>query len=167
MRRRNALKGQILILIILVVIGLILIFAVSSLLSSRRRNAPVVQDAFWRVGDQTVTTARVGQDAEAHVVVRATEEYVGSIVVKIRKDVHLWSDSDYHMQTFPVNIRGGESEDLTVSFTPDQASVEGFRGLNGYFIQVDFQATGTTWTMENTYPPRLTVVTIPQDLHPL
>lgn len=161
MRRRNALKGQILILIILVVIGLILIFAVSSLLSNRVRNAPVVQDAFWQVGDQAVTTARIGQNVEAHIVVKTTEEYVGSIVVKIRKDVRYWSDNDYHIQTFPVNLSGGETEELAVSFMPDQASGGGFRGLNGYFIQVDFQATGTTWTMENTYPPRLTV--IPQD----
>jgi len=159
LKKRNATKGQILILIIIVIIGIILIVGLSSLLSNRRRNAPVVQDAFWEIGDQTVTTTRVGQEVEAHIVVRASEEYVGSIVVKIKKDINLWPDSDYHIQTFPVNIRGGETEDLTVSFMPDQASSGGFRGLKGYFIEVDFQASGTTWTMENTYPPRLTVTT--------
>ena len=157
MRRRNALKGQILILVIIVIIGIILIVGISSLLSNRTRNAPVVQDAFWQVDDQAITTARVGQEITAHVEVKANEEYVGSIVVKIRKDISFWPDSDYHIQTIPVNIRGGETEDLTVSFIPDQASGGGFRGLKGYFIEVDFQVSGTSWTMENSYPPRLTV----------
>ncbi len=150
-------KGQILILIIIVIIGIILIVGVSSLLSNRNRNAPVVQEAIWVVGAHTVTTARVGQDVEAHVVIQTSEEYVGSVVVKIRKDIRFWPDSDYDVKTFPVNLTGGETEDLTMSFTPDQASGGGFRSLNGYFIEVDFQVTGTTWTMENSYPPRLTV----------
>lgn len=157
MKKRNSSKGQILIIIIIVIIGIILIVGLSSLLSNRRRNAPVVQGAFWEIGDQAVTTARVGQEVQAHIEIKANEEYVGSIVVKIKKDISLWTDSDYHVQTFPVNIRGGDTEDLTVSFMPDQASGGGFRGLKGYFIEVDFQASGTTWTMENTYPPRLTV----------
>ena len=134
MRRRNSLKGQILILVIIVIIGIILIVGISSLLSNRTRNAPVVQDALWQVDGQALTSARVGQEITAHVEVKANEEYVGSIVVKIRKDISFWPDSDYHIQTIPVNIRGGETEDLTVSFIPDQASGGGFRGLKGYFI---------------------------------
>lgn len=156
MRRLNSLKGQGLILILLVLLGLVIVFVALSGVSVRVRSAPTVQEAVWQVSDQRVTAARIGQEVEAVTVVKAVEEYVGSIVVKIRKDTRLWPDSDYQVSTFPVNLRGGEDKELRILFAPDEASGG---SLRGYFIEIEFQVTRTTWTMENSYPPRLTVTT--------
>lgn len=155
MRRRQTSKGQILLLILIVLLGLVLIFGLFSTVSVRVRVAPTVQEAVWKVGDSIVSTARLGEKVEAQVVIQATEEYVGSVVVKIRKDITWWPDSDYHISTIPVNLVGGEEEEIKLSFAPDEASAG---SLRGYFIEIEFQVTKTTWTMENSYPPRLRVI---------
>jgi len=147
-------KGQILILIVLVLIGLVVIFALFSRVSVRIRAAPIVREAVWSVDDSVVSTASVGENVETHIVVEAVEEYVGSVVVKIKKDIRWWPDSDYHVSTIPINLKGSEQKTIEIAFTPDEASSGGMRG---YFIEIDFQATRTTWVMENSYPPRLRV----------
>lgn len=96
----------------------------------------------------------MGQQVAAHVVVKAAEEYVGSIVLKVKKDVRLWFDSDFQMSTILINLKGGQQQEIEIQFTPDQASGG---NLRGYFIEVDFKATGTSWVMESSYPPRLTI----------
>lgn len=155
--RRRQTSGQILILIVLVLVGLVLIFALFSRASVRVRAAPIVREASWTVDGSTVSTASLGDKVEAHVVVEAVEEYVGSIVVKIRKDVSHLPDSDFHISTIPVNLKAGEEQEIEIVIMPDEASSSGFFGLRGYFIEVNFQVTSTTWVMENSYPPRLRV----------
>jgi len=157
LRRRQTSKGQTLILIVLVLLAVVLIFGLLSILSARVRAAPIVREAFWLVDDQRVSTATLGDKVEAHVVIKVTEEYVGSIVVKIRKDVAHSFDSDFHISTIPVNLKGGEEKEIEITFTPDEPSSSGFFGLRGYFIEVEFRVTRTTWVMENSYPPRLKV----------
>jgi len=147
-------RGQAFVLILLVLLGIIVVSALVSTRSARVRSAPVVQEAFWRVEGRRATTASAGAGVEAHVIVEATEEYVGSMVVRIRKDISFWSDSDYSIKTVPVNLRGGQETELELAFVPDQASAG---SLRGYFVEVDFSATGTSWVMESSYPPRLRV----------
>jgi len=154
LRQRQAAKGQILILVLLALIGLVLIFGLISMFSVRVRAAPRVTEAFWTTRDQTVTTISLGAEVKAHVMVQAREEYVGTMVIMIKKDVRLWFDSDYHISTIPVNLKGGDQKELEADFTPDEASGG---SLRGYFIEIEFKVTRTRWTMENTYPPRLTV----------
>jgi hypothetical protein len=151
LRRRDT-NGQILVLVLLVLIGLVIIFALFSSFSGRVRAAPIVREAIWIVGGSG--RASVGDNVEARVEVQTVEEYVGSVVVKIRKDIRWWPDADYHVSTIPLNMRGGETTEIEVAFTPDEDSSSGMRG---YFIEIEFQATRTTWTMENSNPPRLTV----------
>jgi len=147
-------KGQAFILILLVLLGIIVVFVLLSNRSARVRLAPIVQEVFWRVDGQKVITASVGVEVEAHMIVKASEEYVGSIVVRIRKDISFWPDSDYSVKTVPVNLRGGQETELELAFVPDEAS--GGR-LRGYFVEVDFSAARTSWVMESSYPPRLKV----------
>lgn len=154
MKRRQSAKGQILILVLLVLIGLVLIFGIISMFSARTQAAPQVVEAFWTRRDQPVAVVTLGDGVTAHVIVQAKEEYVGAVVVRVRKDVRLWFDSDYGISTIPVDLKGGDQKELTVEFTPDEASTG---NLRGYFIEVEFKVTRTRWTMENTYPPRLTV----------
>jgi len=147
-------RGQMLIiaLIVLVLIVVIIVLGVASL--GKRQN-PIVLEALWQKNDQRITEANRGDELHAYVVVRAEEEYVGSILVKVRKDIALWIDTDYEFSTFPVNLRGGQTTELELSFIPDQASSG---RLRGYFVEVDFQVTGSNWVMEDSYPPRLKIV---------
>jgi hypothetical protein len=147
-------KGQIFIIILIVLLIIVVVFVVFSSRSSQVSAAPVVQEVFWQVYGRNVTAAHIGDEVEAHAIVKATAEYVGSILVKIRKDIAYWSDSDYSVKTVPVNLNGSQATELVLDFVPDQAS-EG--RLRGYFVEIDFQATHTSWTMENSYPPRLMV----------
>jgi len=142
---------------IIVLVGLFLVFGLLSALSGRGRATPLVKEASWLVNEQEVSTANKGEEVEAHVVIEATEQYVGSIVVRVKKDVSLWFDSDFQVSTIPVDLVGGEEKTIRIEFTPDEASGGGLGGLRGYFIEVEFQATRTTWGMENSYPPRLRV----------
>jgi len=147
-------KGQIFIIVLIVLLIIVVVFVVFSARSSQVSSAPVVQGVFWQLNGGNVTAAHVGDEVEAHAVVKATQEYAGSVVVKIRKDVAFWLDSDYSVKTIPVNLTAGQATELVLDFAPDQAS-EG--NLRGYFVEIDFQTTHTSWNMENSYPPRLTV----------
>jgi hypothetical protein len=159
MERRQGSKGQILIIILLMIFGFIVISGLISIFSGREGSAPVVKEAYWLVNGDKASTSSLGQEVEAHVVVQATEQYVGSIVVKIRKDVRLWPDRDFAVDTIPIDLAGGDEKTIELDFTPDETSHGSITGLRGYFIEIEFRATRTTWTMENSYPPRLTVTT--------
>ena len=159
MRRCQASKGQILVLILLVIFGLIVVSSLISIFSGRDRGAPIVKEAYWLVDGEKASTCSLGQEVQAHLVIQAVEQYSGSIVVKIRKDVRLWFDSDFAVATIPVNLAGGNEKTLEIAFTPDEASHGTVTGLRGYFIEIEFKATRTTWEMEDSYPPRLTVTT--------
>ena len=150
--RRN--RAQALILIVIIIIGVAIVLVALSVFSSRQRASPLVVEAFWQTDDQQVSATASGREIHAHVIVKATEEYVGSIVVKVRKDISLWPDSDYQTATFPVNLTAGEQEDLELNFRPDEASNS---RLRGYFLEINFKVAGATWVMENSYPPRLMV----------
>ena len=159
--KRRGDKGQILVLILLVLVAAVVVFALLSARSSRVAAAPKVVEAFWRVDGHKVTSVSVGDKVEAHVAIQATEQYVGSVVVKIRKDVAIWPDSDYSVVTVPVDLRGEAERQISLEFVPDEASsTGGFGGLRGYFVEVEFSATGTSWTMDGGYPPRLQVTKI-------
>jgi hypothetical protein len=159
MKRRHASKGQILIIILLIIFGFIVISGLISIFSGRDASAPVVKEAYWLVNGDKASTSSLGQEVEAHIVVQATEQYVGSIVVKIRKDARLWPDSDFAVDTIPLDLAGGDEKTIELAFTPDEISHGNITGLRGYFIEIEFRATRTSWTMENSYPPRLTVTT--------
>jgi len=142
-------------LIFIVLLAAVVVFAFMMTESSRVQASPEVQQAFWRVNSHNSTTANIGEEVQAHVIVQAKEDYSGSTVLKIRKDVSFWSDSDYATKTFPIDLKSGQTTELELTFTPDQASAG---RLRGYFMEVDFLVTHTHWAMANSYPPRLTVV---------
>ena len=154
MRAQQSRKGHAFLLIVILLVGIIVALALLSTWLVRVRHAPIVQDAFWEVNRQRVTIVGVGAEVKAHIVIKATEEYVGSVVVKIRKDVAIWLDSDYDILTMPVNLVGGQEKEIELVFVPDKPSGG---GLRGYFIEIEFKATRTGWVMENSYPPRLRV----------
>jgi len=156
--RRDQKKGQIIIFIILLILGLIIISGLISFFSGRNRPAPTIKEAYWLIGGQRTSTGNVGEEVKAHIVIETAEQYAGSIVVKVRKDVRLWSDADFTVSTIPVVIAGGDQETVDITFAPDEATHGTVTGLRGYFLEVEFKASSTTWTMENSYPPRLTVV---------
>lgn len=122
--------------------------------STQLRPAPSVQNSYWVVSGTRSTVAIVGEEVEAYVVIQVGEEYIGSVIVKIRKDLSYLPDTDYATATIPVDIKGGQSANLEMTFSPDQASTG---NLRGYFIEVIYSAQHTGWVMNNAYPPRLRV----------
>jgi len=146
-------KGQ---LFLVAVVFLVIIIAFT-LLATRfvsTQPSPVVEDVSWRVNGREVTSAIVGSEVEAHIFVKATGEYTGSIVVKVRKDVAFWFDRDYAVSTTPVSLTGTQRFEIKLNFVPDEASSG---SLRGYFIEVEFSATKAQWVMDNSYPPRLRI----------
>jgi len=153
---KRAARGQ----LFLVAVVFLLIIIAFTLLAAQyvsTRPSPVVEEASWRVDGRKVTSVSLGSRVEARIVVKATGEYVGSIVVKVRKDIALWFDKDYVISTTPATLNGGQTLEIKLNFVPDQASGG---SLRGYFVEVEFSVTKATWTMENSYPPRLTVLSV-------
>jgi hypothetical protein len=149
-------KGQILIFIVLILIFAFVVIALFSGGFGGGKSAPAVLESYWSVGGRRDTTAVVvGESVEAVVVIKPSEQYVGSVVLKVRKDVQWWFDKDYAVATVPLDLRGGVERELSLEFVPDEASGG---SLRGYFIEVEFSAVGATWTMDSAYPPRLEVV---------
>jgi len=152
-------KGQAFILIVVVLLVMVVLLVLVPMREARVKSTPFVQQVFFQMSGQNVTTSYVDEDVEVHVVIKATEQYSGSIVVKVRKDVSLWFDSDYTVKTFPVDLAGDQVSELELAFVPDRASGS---TLRGYFVEIDFTATHTDWVMENLYPPRFRVLQNPQ-----
>ncbi len=148
-------KGETFLGSILMLLFLLLVFAALVTYSGMIRPSPIVDEAFWLAGEEKVSTVHIGSKMEAHVVIRATGEYVGSVVVKIRKDIAFWLDKDYAIMTEPLSLRGDERTELALAFIPDKASTG---NLRGYFIEVNFLVTRAKWVMENSYPPRLRII---------
>lgn len=153
-RIRRGRRGIGFLLIIIVIVAIIVIFALVSIRSTQLGSTPSVQDSYWIVSAKRSTIASVGQEVEAHVIIEAKEEYIDSVVVKVRKDISYLPDVDYATKTIPIDVKGGQSTDLEITFTPDQTSTG---NLRGYFIEVDYSGLHTNWIMDNAYPPRLTV----------
>ena len=59
LRRRRTLKGQVLILALLVLLGVVLVFVLLSHVSVRVQATPTVQEAVWLVDDQEVSFVRL------------------------------------------------------------------------------------------------------------
>ncbi len=99
----------------------------------------------------------MGDEVEFHAVIKASEQYTGSIVTKVKKDIAYWFDNDYAVKTYPINLAANQVTELKMTFSPDEASQGRMRG---YFLQIDFSGAGTNWVMADSYPPRLQVVTV-------
>ena len=155
--KARGVRGQILVFIVIILVFAFVVFALLAPHFGGQKPAPSVLEAYWRVDGQRVTSASVGDSVEAVVSVQASEQYVGSVVVKVRKDVSWWFDKDYAVATVPVDLRGGVERELALEFVPDEASVGRAGSLKGYFIKVDFSAVGASWSMDSAYPPRLEV----------
>jgi len=111
-----------------------------------------VKNVYWEVDGATTSTCTVGDDVQAHIILEASQASVqGSIRVKIRRDIAFFPDEDYLVRDYSVSLDRGASRDVVVTFSPDEASGVSFRG---YFVEIEGEAS---WTMESSYPPRLSV----------
>jgi flagellar basal body-associated protein FliL len=153
----RARRGQVFIIIIVIIIILVALFVIVPMLEARNRPAPLMKQVFWQANNQNVTNVYLGEEVELHAVVKATEQYTGSVVVKVRKDVADWFDSDYTVKTFPLNLVGDQIVELELTFSPDEATQGRFRG---YFVEIQFSASNTKWVMDDSYPPRLEVLVL-------
>ena len=153
----KARRGQVFIIIIVIILILLVVFIILPMLEARNRPTPLVQQVFWQANNRNITNVNLGEEVDLHVVVKATEQYTGSVVVKVRKDITGWFDSDYTVKTFPLNLVGDQTIELELTFSPDEATQGRFRG---YFVEIQFSATNTKWVMDDSYPPRLEVLVL-------
>jgi len=150
---KRSTRGQLLLIVVVLLLAIIA-FTLLAAQFMVTKPSPIVEEASWKVNGSKVTSVTLGSSVEARVVVKAVAEYEGSIVVKVRKDIALWPDSDYAVSPMPLSLTDGQRFEIKLDFIPDEASGG---SLRGYFIEVEFSATKATWTMENSYPPRLKV----------
>ncbi len=121
---------------------------------TQQEGTAIVTNAYWTKNGQTITSANVGDNVVAHITILAQNGYVNGVAtIDIRKDIALSPDQSFSKQDINVNIDSGKSQEITISFSPDQATGGLFRG---YFIEVVFDGN-KIYTMESQYPPRLTV----------
>ena len=116
---------------------------------------PVVQSAWWTVGGSSVTEVSQGQSVRAVIRIGSVGgRSVGTVTVRIRKDLAFLTDEDLIVNSYSVDLGESEYGDIEMTFTASEKSGFTFRG---YFIQVDFNSWGDSWTMDSSYPPRLEV----------
>ena len=87
----------------------------------------------------------------AHVTVQAVGgSYSGTITLNVIHDNKGLPDTTTETQNFVVNLKKGETYDLTITFTPKYHWYS-----RGYYLKAYWN--GGSWTMPKSYPPRLTV----------
>jgi hypothetical protein len=146
-----------------------------------RPNKPVIKEAYWEVDGNRVTEAPKDKEVTVHVILRTAnissfeyDKVEGNITVVLKKDVAWWWDSiagKSYAQVSDKILKPGQTIDLTLTFTPDEATS---LTLRGYYIEVIFSGEYLYWdnklsdipvqwddgsrgTMKNSYPPRLKV----------
>lgn len=154
--RSKATRGQVFIVIVIIVLVLIALFVIIPMFNARRNSAPLVLAAFWQTDSKNVTVAYLGDHVELHAVIKASQQYNGSIITKVKKDIAYWFDNDYAVKTYSIDLAANQVTELKMTFSPDEAS-QGI--MRGYFLQIAFSGAGTNWVMADSYPPRLQVVT--------
>jgi len=103
----------------------------------------------WYVDGSQVTTAEEGDMVTARVALSDGDS--DSYTIRVRRDVSSGTDQTIQEESFNYD---GSSTARQVSFIPPYATGES--NTNGYHIDI-LKDGSTIWTMDNNYPPRLTV----------
>lgn len=123
--------------------------------SSPPEGAPQIMDAYWKAGWTRVTEVSLGTSVQAHIVIKAVGGAIaGNITFRVIGDIPFWPDSQVLYETAYIDLEANEQIDLYITFT---ASTRTSISFNGYHMDANFVSWGTTWTMTNSYPPRLSV----------
>jgi hypothetical protein len=64
------------------------------------------------------------------------------------------SDEDQTVRMFELDLEENDHIDIVTMFTPEDQS--GFI-FTGYYMFVYFESWGKSWTMDESYPPRLEI----------
>jgi hypothetical protein len=99
-----------------------------------------VTNSYWQVGGSTATTAQVGDSVVANAVITAQDGSVsGTWKIQVIKDISWASDEELAQTSGIVSLGNGESQTLSLSWSPDEAS--GQNSVDGYFIVVWYNST--------------------------
>ncbi|MBC8465425.1 hypothetical protein H8D57_00205, partial [bacterium] len=111
-----------------------------------------IDEVYWTVSNARTTSCEVGDLVEAHILLSADNAPLDDdITVKIRKDIALIPDTNVESESYRIVLDGNQETEIVIEFSPSEAS-----GLStrGYFVEVEGDVD---WTMNEGYPPRLTV----------
>ena len=110
-----------------------------------------VTNAFWIVNGVKVTSVPKNTPVTAHVSIQAVGgSYSGKVTLEVVHDNKGMPDTITKTQNFAVNLKSGETYDLSVTFVPEYHWYS-----RGYFLEISWGGGG--WTMPKSYPPRLSV----------
>ncbi len=116
---------------------------------------PVVVNAWWTTSSGVVSSVSQGERVTGHILFKASGGEVQSqLLIYVRKDLALLPDQDLEIFSGTLNLVANQQKELTFSFDLSDSPGASFRG---YFLHVDYTSIGESWTMENSYPPRLEV----------
>lgn len=116
-----------------------------------------VVDAYWMIDNEAITTAKLGENVQAHIsLIAIGGDAAGSIEFRVRKDVAWWFDRDFKTVSFSVDMPRGEVQTIGLTFTPDELSNGGFRGIRGYYLEA-YWGGKKIYSMKSAYPPRLMI----------
>jgi len=107
----------------------------------------------WFLGSAAVTTVLKGANVTAKVTLQDHPQ--GKYKLLVKRDVQLWLDEDV-AESAEFDYTSGTIT-MSVTFTPSYASGE--NSTNGYFAVLQKEGSNE-WVMDDSYPPRLTVLVI-------
>ena len=118
-------------------------------------------DSQWVVSGQQKTSCQVGDLVQAYVTVNTEWELLnGTLTTEVWKDISWWPDELCAQGSFHISLSKGESQSISLTWSPNQASgTGGYFGvgeLSGYCMRVLFD-NREVWVMSTSYPPSLRV----------
>ena len=110
-----------------------------------------VMDAYWIANGVKVTSIPENTVVTGYVIIQAVGgSYDGTVTLKVIHDNKGTPDTITKTQNFVVNLKSGETYDLTITFLPEYHWYS-----RGYFLKASW--SDGSWTMPKSYPPRLSV----------
>ena len=129
-------------------------FSEWSSVTETARGRLIVAETTWLVNGHQVFVAKVGDNVETTVLVRADGGRVyGLLTIRVRKDIPYGPDTDYREHSSPIDLAAEATKKISFSWSPDTPSGSDFRG---YFLRILLDGT-EIWAMPDSYPPRLQV----------
>ena len=143
-------KGQTTIFLILVILFLIVLFIWKLPIFSFHSSNIIIRRLSWKSDRGEISTAKPGEIVRAEIVISSSSIYSGYITVKVRKDLKFLPDKDVaYLKQYYIMGRNKKIT-LTLTFRAEKSIF-----TRGYFIEIEWD--GGKYTMERSYPPRLSV----------
>ncbi|RLE49374.1 MAG: hypothetical protein DRJ31_05160 [Candidatus Methanomethylicota archaeon] len=111
-----------------------------------------ILDAYWVSDSMKVYSVKEGDLVHANVLVSAYGDFSDIVIFEVKSDKIMLPDETVISKSYSVSLSSGETKLLSLSFIAQRDPFS-----RGYYMKVSWKTD--SWTMETSYPPRLSVVT--------